>query len=91
MEINLDEHYTIVLNQWGNPVLIKHCANAERDKHGDYKGTKLYFQTLGSAVETYIKKSASEADIKSFQELAAFIDGKLKGVELKINQRMKEK
>lgn len=46
----------------------------------------LYFQTFGQAVKTYIKKSAGTSDVKSFEELAAFIDGKLKGVELKINQ-----
>ena len=23
MRIDLDEHYCIVLNQWGNPVLVK--------------------------------------------------------------------
>lgn len=90
MRIDLDEHYTIYLNKWGNPVLVKHEANAELDKHGYPIGHKLYFQTFGRAVRAYIEVSASESKIKSFQEMAAFIDGKLKAVELKIDQMMEE-
>lgn len=90
MRIDLDEHYCIVLNQWGNPVLVKHGKQFELDKHGDPVGKKFFFQTFGQAVKSYIKQSANESDIKSFEELAAFIDGKLKGVELKINQVLEE-
>lgn len=90
MRIDLDEHYTIYLNKWGNPVLVKHEANAELDKHGYPIGHKLYFQTFGQAVKSYIKVSASESKINSFQEMAAFIDGKFKGVELKIDQIMED-
>ena len=88
MRIDLDEHYCIVLNQWGNPVLVKHGKEFELDKHGDPIGKKFFFQTFGQAIKSYIKQSAGTSDIKSFEELAAFIDGKLKGVELKINQVM---
>lgn len=90
MRIDLDKHYTIELNKWGNPVLVKHKANAEVGKDGHLIGAKLYFQTFGQAVKSYIKVSASESKIKSFQEMAAFIDGKLKGVELKIDQIMED-
>ena len=86
MRIDLDKHYTIEINKWGNPVLVKHKANAEVDKNGHLVGAKLYFQTFGQAVKSYIKQSAGTSDVNSFEELAAFIDGKLKGVELKINQ-----
>lgn len=88
MKIDLDEHYSIVLNQYGNPVLIKHGKKIELDKHGRITGQRLYFQTYGQAIKPYIKQSASNSDVKAFKELAAFIDGKLKGVELKINQLM---
>lgn len=90
MRIDLDEHYCIVLNQWGNPVLIKHGKQFELDKHGDPVGKKFFFQTFGQAVKSYIKISASESKIKSFQEMAAFIDEKLKGAELKIDQMMED-
>lgn len=86
MRIDLDKHYTIELNKWGNPVLVKHKVNAELGKNGHLIGAKLYFQTFGQAVKSYIKQSAGTSDVNSFEELAAFIDGKLKGVELKINQ-----
>ena len=90
MKIDLDEHYSIVLDQWGNPVLVKHGKEFELDKHGDPVGKKFFFQTFGQAIKSYIKQSAGTSDIKSFKELAAFIDGKLKGVELKIDQIMEE-
>lgn len=90
MRIDLDEHYCIVLNQWGNPVLVKHGKQFELDKHGDPIGKKFFFQTFGQAVKSYIKQSASESKIKSFQEMAAFIDEKLKGAELKIDQMMED-
>ena len=90
MRIDLDEHYCIVLNQWGNPVLVKHGKQFELDKHGDPVGKKFFFQTFGQAVKSYIKISASESQIKSFQEMAAFIDEKLKGAELKIDQMMED-
>lgn len=86
MRIDLDEHYTIYLNKWGNSVLVKHEVNAEVNKDGHLIGAKLYFRTFGQAVKSYIKQSAGTSDVNSFEELAAFIDGKLKGVELKINQ-----
>lgn len=90
MRIDLDEHYSIELNKWGDPVLVKHKANAEVYKNGHLVGAKLYFQTFGQAVKSYIKISASESKIKSFQEMAAFIDEKLKGAELKIDQMMED-
>lgn len=90
MRINLDEHYCIVLNQWGNPVLVKHGKQFELDKHGDPVGKKFFFQTFGQAVNKYIKKSANESDIKMFEGMAAYIDEKLKSVELKINQVLEE-
>lgn len=90
MRIDLDEHYYIVLNQWGNPVLVNHGEKSKFDKHGNPMGKKLYFQTFGQAVRSYIKVSASKSDIKSLKEMAAFIDGKLKGVELKINKMMED-
>lgn len=31
MRIDLDEHYCIVLNQWGHPVLVKHGKEFELD------------------------------------------------------------
>ncbi|WP_304134390.1 hypothetical protein [Limosilactobacillus coleohominis] len=90
MRIDLDEHYSIELNKWGNPVLVKHKVNAEVNKDGHLIGAKLYFQTFGQAIKSYIKVSASESKIKSFQEMAAFIDGKLKGAELKIDKMMED-
>ena len=86
MEIKLDDHYTIVGGRHGQIQLIRHKANPERRKGKIINGDTLYFQTFGQAVKTYIKKSANESNVKTFEELAAFIDGKLKGVELKINQ-----
>ena len=88
MEIKLDDHYTIVGGRHGQIQLIRHKTNPERRKGKIINGDTLYFQTFGQAVKSYIKQSANESDIKSFEELAAFIDGKLKGVELKINQIM---
>ena len=86
MDIKLDSHYTIVGGRNGQIRLIKHVDN-QKQKNGKITSNDiLYFQTFGQAVKTYIKKSANESNIKTFEELAAFIDGKLKGVELKINQ-----
>ena len=31
MRIDLDEHYSIEINKWGDPVLVKHKVNAELD------------------------------------------------------------
>ena len=90
MRIDLDEHYSIELNKWGNPVLVKHKVNAEVNKDGHLIGAKLYFQTFGQAIKSYIKVSASESKIKSFQEMAAFIDGKLTGGELKIDKMIED-
>lgn len=90
MRIDLDEHYTIELDRWGSPVLVKHKVDAKLDKEGHLIGKKLYFQTFGQAVKSYIKISASKSDVKSLEEMAAFIDGKLKGVELKIDQLMED-
>ena len=86
MEIKLDSHYTIVGGRNGQIRLIKHADNQKRKNGKITSNDTLYFQTFGQAVKTYIKKSANESDIKTLKELAAFIDGKLKGVELKINQ-----
>ncbi|MGK4106143.1 hypothetical protein AB0X64_02495 [Limosilactobacillus vaginalis] len=91
MEIKLDSHYTIVGGRNGQIRLIKHTDNQKRKNGKITSNDILYFQTFGQAVKTYIKKSANESDIKSFEELAAFIDGKLKGAELKINRQMEEK
>lgn len=91
MEIKLDSHYTIVGGRNGQIRLIKHADNQKRKNGKITSNNILYFQTFGQAVKTYIKKSANESDIKSFEELAAFIDGKLKGAELKINRQMEEK
>lgn len=88
MEIKLDDHYTIVGGRHGQIRLIKHADNQKRKNGKITSNDILYFQTFGQAVKTYIKQSAGTSDIKSFEELAAFIDGKLKGVELKINQIM---
>ena len=90
MEIKLDSHYTIVGGRNGQIQLIRHKANPERRKGKIISNDTLYFQTFGQAVKTYIKKSANESDIKTLEELAAFIDGKLKSVELKINQVLEE-
>lgn len=90
MEIKLDSHYTIVGGRNGQIRLIKHADNQKRKNGKITSNDTLYFQTFGQAVKTYIKKSANKSDIKSFEELAAFIDGKLKGVELKINQVMED-
>ena len=90
MEIKLDSHYTIVGGRNGQIRLIKHADNQKRKNGKITSNDILYFQTFGQAVKTYIKKSANESNIKTFEELAAFIDGKLKGVELKINQVMED-
>lgn len=91
MRIDLDEHYCIVFNQWGNPVLVKHGKKFELDKHGDPIGKKFFFQTFGQAIKSYIKQSAGKSDVNSFEKLATFIDNKLKDVELKINQGVENK
>ncbi|MDM8222512.1 hypothetical protein [Limosilactobacillus vaginalis] len=90
MEIKLDSHYTIVGGRHGQIHLIRHKTNPERRKGKIINGDTLYFQTFGQAVKTYIKKSANESDIKTLKELATFIDGKLKAVELKIDQQVSE-
>ena len=90
MEIKLDDHYTIVGGRHGQIQLIRHKANPERRKGKIINGDTLYFQTFGQAVKTYIKKSANESDIKTFEGMAAYIDEKLKSVELKINQVLEE-
>ena len=90
MEIKLDDHYTIVGGRHGQIRLMKHTDKLKRQNGKIISNDTLYFQTFGQAVKTYIKKSANESDIKTLKELAAFIDGKLKGVELKINQVMED-
>ena len=90
MEIKLDDHYTIVGGRHGQIQLIRHKANPERRKGKIINGDTLYFQTFGQAVKTYIKKSANESDIKTFEGMAAYIDEKLKSVELKISQVLEE-
>ena len=90
MEIKLDRHYTIVGGRNGQIQLIRHKANPERRKDKIINGDTLYFQTFGQAVKTYIKKSANESDIKTFEGMAAYIDEKLKGAELKIDQMMED-
>lgn len=86
MKIKLDDHYTMVGGRHGQIRLMKHTDKLKRQNGKIISNDTLYFQTFGQAVKSYIKQSANESDIKSFEELAAFIDGKLKGVELKINQ-----
>lgn len=90
MEIKLDDHYTIVGGRNGQIRLIKHADNQKRKNGKITSNDILYFQTFGQAVKTYIKKSAGTSDVNYFEELAAFIDDKLKGVELKINQIMED-
>lgn len=90
MEIKLDDHYTIVGGRNGQIQLIKHADNPKRKNGKIISNDILYFQTFGQAVKTYIKKSANESDIKTFEGMATYIDGKLKGVELKINQVLEE-
>ena len=90
MEIKLDDHYTIVGGRHGQIQLIRHKTNPERRKGKIISNDTLYFQTFGQAVKTYIKKSANESDIKTFEGMAAYIDEKLKSVELKINQVLEE-
>ena len=90
MEIKLDDHYTIVGGRHGQIQLIRHKTNPERRKGKIISNDTLYFQTFGQAVKTYIKKSANESDIKTIEGMAAYIDEKLKGVELKINQIVEE-
>lgn len=89
MKIELDSKNTIVINKnWGNPELVVHDENPKFDKQGNPLGHRLYFRTFGQLIKTYIMKSAAGSDVNSFEELASFIDGKLKGVELKIDQTM---
>lgn len=90
MEIKLDSHYTIVGGRNGQIRLIKHADNQKRKNGKIINRDTLYFQTFGQAVKTYIKKSANESDIKTFEGMAAYIDEKLKSVELKINQVLEE-
>lgn len=90
MEIKLDSHYTIVGGRNGQIRLIKHADNHKRKNGKITSNDILYFQTFGQAVKTYIKQSANESDIKTFEGMAAYIDEKLKSVELKINQVLEE-
>lgn len=73
MEIKLDDHYTIVGGRHGQIQLIRHKTNPERRKGKIINGDTLYFQTFGQAVKNYIKQLANESDIKTLEELAAFI------------------
>lgn len=90
MRIDLDDNYTIVSGKWGQPNLIKHKKDADVDKKGNPVGYTLYFQTFGQAVKSYIKQSAGDADIKSFEQLAQFIDASYMRVEREIDQKLKE-
>ena len=67
MEIKLDDHYTIVGGRRGQIQLIRHKTNPERRKGKIINGDTLYFQTFGQSVKTYIKKSANESDINTFE------------------------
>lgn len=60
MRIDLDEHYSIELDKWGYPVLVKHKVNAEVNKDGHLIGAKLYFRTFGQAVNRFLSLEAND-------------------------------
>ncbi len=90
MKVELDDHYLLFLNRWGSPELIHHLKNPKVYKNGLPHGKSYYFQTFGQAIKFYIKQSASKEDLKSLEDMAAYIDKKLKDVELRIDQMLKE-
>lgn len=90
MKIELDKNYTLRTDRWGYPVLVHHDAKARmlKDKNKGKVGHPLFFQTFGSAIKAYIMMRANDADIRSFNELARFIDQKLENAEKTIDQQM---
>lgn len=86
MKIDLDDKWCITSDSHCNVILTKKSSNTL--KNGLPAGEHLYYQSYGQAVKDWIQKSGISENINSFQELANFIDGKLKAVELKIDQRM---
>lgn len=92
MKIDLDDEYTIMIDRWGYPILIKHKAGepARKGKGKGYNGKVFYFQTFGSVVKSYIMMRAGIADIHTLDDTAKFIDHKLESAEEKINQQMEK-
>lgn len=85
MEIKLDNHYTIIDGYHGGVQLVKHKVNPDHDKSGHPVGDKLFFQTYGQAVKSYIQLSAADEDIQTLRELSVFIDKKFEVVKEQID------
>lgn len=92
LKIDLDDEYTIMIDRWGYPILIKHKAGepARKENGKGYNGKVLYYQTFGSVVKSYIMMRASTTDIHTLNDTAKFIDLELKSVEKKIDQQMEK-
>lgn len=86
MKIDLDDKWCITSSEHCNVILIKKSGKLQ--KNGTPAGQKFYYQHFGQAVKGWIQKADVTENVQSFQELANFIDGKLKAVELKVDQRM---
>ena len=86
MKIDLDDKWCITSSNHCNVILVKKSGRLQKD--GTPAGQKFYYQNFGQAVKDWIQMAGVIEDINSFQELANFIDGKLKAVELKIDQQM---
>lgn len=90
MKIELDKNYTLGVDRWGYPILVRHDPGAKmlKDKSKGKTGHPLFYQTFGSAIKAYIMMRANDADVQSLDELAKFIDRKLESVEKTIDQQM---
>ncbi len=90
LKIDLDDEYTVMIDRWGYPILIKRKAGepALKGKGKGYNGKVLYFQTFGSVVKSYIMMRAGTTDIHTLNDTAKFIDLELESVEKKIDQQM---
>lgn len=86
MKIDLNDKWCITSSNHCNVILVKKSGRLQKD--GTPAGQKFYYQSYGQAVKGWIQRSGISEDINSVQELANFIDGKLKAVGLKIDQRV---
>lgn len=86
MKIDLDDKWCITSSEHCNVILVKKSGKLQ--KNGAPAGQKFYYQNFGQAVKDRIQKTDVTEDIHSFRELANFIDGKLKAVELKIDRQV---
>ena len=86
MKIDLNDKWCITSSNHCNVILVKKSGHLQKD--GTPAGQKFYYQSVGQAVKDWIQMAGVTTHLNSSQELANFIDGKLKDVGLKIDQQM---